>query len=220
MALSVRRLLGLIIREALSSQGIERCPEPSEAMTDAQSVEAFHAQGEDAGALVPVYHFNALAVSSLLPKGGVVVDLGSGSGQFLKYLANLRPDSLILGIDMSGEMIERGRKTIGEAGLEIRVKLVAGDMTKFSSLIPKKVDVICNIFALHHLSSYNRLAQCLTEIVRVGEKTECAVWLFDHVRPRYRRTADIFPEIFTPHTSVVFRRDSRNSLLASFFLKS
>jgi len=105
---------------------------------------------------------------------------------------------------------------MGQAGLEERIKLIVGNMTEFSDIIPEEVDIISSIFALHHLPSYNDSVQCLKEIDRVRKRTDCAVWIFDHTRPRSRKTAEVFPDLFTPQASERFRVDSTNSLLASF----
>lgn len=216
MFFSRLKLLELIFRETISTKGFERCPEPSVIMKDPQNVESFHAQGADRGALIPIYHFNALSISALLPYGGNLVDLGSGSGQFISYLARCRPDSRIIGLDLSEEMVKVGNRALKNSGLETNVSLYVGDMTNFSKQIPEKVDVISSIFAFHHLPSSEDLIRCSVEIKKVRERCGCGVWIFDHVRPRNRHTSEVFPEIFTPEASAEFRQDSRNSLLASF----
>ena len=206
----------LILREAVFAEGLKRCLEPSSVMEDPQNVESFHAQGTDRGALIPVYHFNALAISALLPYNGTVIDLGSGSGQFLSYLARCRPDSNIIGLDLSEGMVNVGKKALRESSLEAAVRLDLGDMTRFSGQISERVDVLSSIFALHHLPSSEDLIRCFDEIKVVRERCSCGVWIFDHARPRSIETAKVFPELFTPEASESFKQDSTNSLLASF----
>jgi len=183
-------------------------------MHDRESVQAFHEQGESS--LLPVYHFNALATSRLLPKGGTVVDLGSGSGQYISYLAACRPDARILGLDLSPAMVELGTKKLVQERLYPRVQLSIGDMTRFRELIPDRVDVISSVFALHHSPDHASLERCFLEMEYVRRLSFCAVWIFDHARPKHPRTAEEFPKIFTPSAAESFQRDSRNSLLASF----
>ena len=216
MAVSILRLMRLILREALRGGGLERCPEPSPVMIGLQNVESFHDQGAERGALVPVYHFNALAISSLLPYGGMLVDLGSGSGQFLSHFARCRTDSRIIGLELSEGMVNVGNRALREAGLSTSVRLDLGDMTQFSDRVSEKVDVVSSIFSFHHLPSSDSLSRCLDEVRKVRERWGCGVWIFDHCRPRAMETAEVFPELFTPQASESFRRDSRNSLLASF----
>jgi hypothetical protein len=80
-------LAAMLTRELLTRDKLTRQPEPTALMEDSDSVEAFHQQGASAGPLAPVYEFNAWATSQLVPENGTVIDLGSGSGQYLAYLA-------------------------------------------------------------------------------------------------------------------------------------
>lgn len=207
-------LLGMLIKEWFSGPQVQRRPEPAAVMDDEANVEAFHGQGE--GPLIPVYHFNALAMHALLPEGGTVVDLGSGSGQYLGYLASCRPDLNIIGIDLSAPMVATGRRALGARGLAERVNLIEGDMTDFAALLPPKVDMVSTIFALHHLPSAAHLAACLAQMAAVRKATGCAVWVFDHVRPNHPATPEVFPRIFTPTAAREFQLDSQNSLIASW----
>lgn len=210
----LRDILPLVLREALGKPQLPRLPEPAGVMSARESVASFHAQG--AGALLPVYHFCAAAVDRLLPRGGTLLDLGCGSGQFLRFLARRRPDVKLIGLELSGEMVRLGRRANAEEGRTGRVELRRGDMTKFNKYVPEHVDVVCCIYALHHLPSAEDVRRLFTEACAARRRCGCAVWTFDHARPRHPRTAERFPEVFTPDASEEFRRDSRNSLRASF----
>lgn len=210
------RAARLALREALSKPTLQRRPEPSPDMSDRESVQAFHAQGSDDGALLGVYHFNARAAHALAPAGGTVVDLGCGSGQCLRYLARRRPDLRLLGIDLSKEMVAAGDAMLREHSLADRVELRVGDMTAFSSQLPARVDLVTSIFSLHHLPTERDLYACLREIGRVRSQFGAAFWIFDHARPRRRETAEGFPGVFTPDASPAFNADSTNSLVASW----
>src|ERR1035437_4703174 len=94
------RMLRMNWRERLPPK-LPRTPEPSAVMDEPLSVQAFHDQGTPRGSLRPLYHFNALRMSQMTPPGGFVIDVGSGSGQYLRYFADLRPDVRILGFDLS-----------------------------------------------------------------------------------------------------------------------
>ena len=94
-------LLWMLLREFFSKPQLQRQPEPTAEMDDLQNVEAFHAQGSVVtGTLLPIYHFNAFATSHLLPANATLVDLGSGSGRYLAYLAQRRPDIHIIGLEL------------------------------------------------------------------------------------------------------------------------
>lgn len=208
------KLATMLLREAFASAPIPRRPEPTALMDDVGQVEAFHQQGHDA--LIPVYHFNALATSRLTPVGGTVLDLGSGSGQYLAYLAARRPDLRIVGLELAPAMVAAGRRLLGQRGLADRVELRLGDMTDFATQIDCPIATISSVFSLHHLPTQGLLAACLAQIRDVQIRDTSAVWIFDHARPRDTRTLTAFPEVFTPLAAKAFNDDSRNSLAAAF----
>src|SRR5580765_6747073 len=105
------RMLRLNWRELLP-RTLERIPEPSAVMDDPGNVQAFHQEGASHGSLRPFYHFNALRISRMTPPGGFIIDFGSGSGQFLRYLGEMRPDVRILGLDLSDQMIALGNRML------------------------------------------------------------------------------------------------------------
>jgi SAM-dependent methyltransferase len=206
--------LALAMRESLARTRMKRQPEPDPVMNDAENVSCFHAQGD--GPLLPVYHFNALAMARMVAERGTVLDLGCGSGRYLRYFAGMRPDVRIIGLDLSAPMLEAGREMIRSEGLETRVELRTGDMTDFAGAVTEPIDFISSVYSLHHLPDASSLVRCLDQIRAVRGKYGCGVWIFDHVRPRLARTAERFPEVVTPDAPGAFRRDSANSLKASF----
>src|SRR4051794_37606432 len=110
----------LVLREALARRATERTPEPTSEMDSEESVRSFDREG--AASLVPIYHFNALAISALAPECCHVLDLGSGSGRFLTYLAACRPDLIITGIEFAPNMARLGNESLAAAGLNQRVR--------------------------------------------------------------------------------------------------
>ena len=211
------KIIGLLLPEMLSKPKLLRQPEPDIIMEYKENVKSFHIQGDaQKGPLLPVYHFNAIGTSRLIPENGTVLDLGSGSGQYLIYLAQLRKDIQIIGLELSQEMIRFGNETIRRAGLEKRVKIIKGDMTCFNTISFNDIDVISSIFSLHHLPKMHDLKLCMKQIVEFYKKFNCSIWIFDHNRPKLKSTALKFPEIFTPNSPDNFKKDSTNSLLASF----
>lgn len=208
------RILRLMAREAALPRKLERTPEPTAAMASSDSVAGFDEQGSRG--LLPIYHFNALAISRLAPAGARVVDLGCGSARFLTYLARHRPDLDITGLDLAEDMVASGGRHLAAAGLDDKVRLLHGDMREFRRLIPRPADILSSIFSLHHLTSRDDLFACLREIAAAVNGETSRLWIFDHVRPRRRRTAEEVPEIFTPDASRAFRADSCNSLCASW----
>lgn len=185
-------------------------------MDGIDAVQAFHDQGGMSGPLLPVYHFNALCMSRLLPEGGTVFDLGCGSGRYLAYLARCRPDIRAIGIDLSSTMLELGRRFLREEELSDRVELREGDMTDFAAMAPADTDIVSCVYALHHLPAMSDAVVCLAQARGVCDQTGSGFWLFDFVRPRHPRTPLVFPEVLTPEAPEAFRIDSRHSLVAAF----
>jgi len=207
-------LLSLATREALSQPKLERTPWTAAVQLGDEELKV----NEDAAfrALQGIYNFNALATSFLVPKNGVVLDLGSGSGAFLIYLAERRPDITIIGVDPSPRLVELGQKQIADAGLTDRININLGEITDFSQRIPTEVDMITSVMSLHTVPSTEELFRCFQEISLVRMRCGCAVWMFDFCRPNNAKTAEDFPVALMPGTPIPFRRNCRNSLMASF----
>lgn len=209
------KLISIIYSEQFGKRNFNRIPELA-AMDNDHQVKVWHTTGSIDGPLIPIYFVTAKACSALVPKGGTVVDLGCGSGQFAAFFAKLRPDIKIIGLDLSSEMIDKGNESLKEEKLEDRVHLIECDMLRFSELAPSETTLVTSIFSLHHLPSLN-LAQNLFDQVRTFNKNHgSSFFLFDLVRPKNIETAFNYPELLTPESAQVFKEDTINSLKASF----
>lgn len=162
-------------------------------MDDETSVAAFHTANPVYQ--LPVYRVNAEAMSHLLPEDGVVLDLGSGSGQLLAHLARARPDVRGIGTDLAESMLDTGRGLLRDAGLADRVELVQADMTELPVELAERVDLISTVWALHHLPTEEDLDRCLAQIARIRNRTGCAVWIFDFARLRRDATIHALLEL-------------------------
>ncbi len=151
-------------------------------MDEPQAAAAFDRAGSGDGPLVPQYELCARGMSHLLPAGGTVVDLGSGSGRFLAYFAQRRPDAEVVGVELSGPMGELGKRMLFEEGLGERVRLIEADMTACEDVVPAQVDLLSCMLALHQLPSEVELLQALGQVAAIRGRTGCAVWLWDLVR--------------------------------------
>jgi SAM-dependent methyltransferase len=158
-----------------------RVPEPM-VMDEPAAVAAFHRAGSDDGPLVPQYELCARSMSALLRAGGSVIDLGSGSGRYLSYLAERRRDAQIVGVELSAPMIELGERMLAEDGLQDRVRLLHGDMTDCAGFAPARLDLLSCVLALHQLPSAVELDLALRQIGQIRDATGCAVWIWDLVR--------------------------------------
>jgi ubiquinone/menaquinone biosynthesis C-methylase UbiE len=156
-----------------------RTPEPM-VMDDAEAVAAFDAV--DPVLQLPIYRLNALAMSALVPTGGAVLDLGSGSGRLLAELARGRPDVRVVGTDLAPVMLLAGRAALADAGFDGRVELRHADMTALDGDLPDPLHLVSCVWALHHLPGRAEALACLRGMAEVRERTGCAVWLFDFAR--------------------------------------
>jgi SAM-dependent methyltransferase len=191
--MNVPRVIKLLALEAFSTDTLAREPEPSAAMDAPENVVAFDQQGEQAGPMMPLYHFNSLAISRLLPEGGRLLDLGSGSGRLLAHLASGRPDVEILGLELSQPMVDMGNRIFERAGLFPRVRLELGDMTDFGRRHFDHLDAISINLALEHLPDFPAVQTLVSHVGEAARKFGCGFWLFNHTRPKTRAVASLFP---------------------------
>src|SRR5437867_8987741 len=110
------KLLPVLLQENLRRCDRVRIPEPSSHMSGTDQVRAFDSMG-DSGDLVAIYHLNVVLLNPLLQHGATVLDLGCGTGRFLAYLARLRPDLHLVGLDFSEEMLRQGEIHIKQSQL-------------------------------------------------------------------------------------------------------
>jgi SAM-dependent methyltransferase len=140
------RLVRAAAVERRASGHRARVPEPME-MNNPASVASFHAGADDPQA--PVYGFNAEMISRLLPEGGTLVDLGSGSGRLVARLAESRPDVRIIGTELAENMLATGRAELAALGLAGRVELRRIDITSIPAEIAPEIDAVSCVWALH-----------------------------------------------------------------------
>jgi len=214
--MNLLRVIRMLALEAFSADTLAREPEPSAAMDSAENVEAFDQQGAGGGPMTPLYHFNSLAISRLLPEGGRLLDLGSGSGRLLAHLAAGRPDVNIVGLELAQPMVDLGNRMFERAGLFPRVRLEIGDMTEFGTRRFDRLDAISINLALEHLPDFDAVKTLAGHVGHAVRTYGCGFWLFNHTRPKSRAVAHLFPEALTPEAPAHFKADSRNSLIASW----
>jgi 2-polyprenyl-3-methyl-5-hydroxy-6-metoxy-1,4-benzoquinol methylase len=102
--------------------------------------EDFDDYWEQRGTIPEVFHRWVVA-AGLIPQGARILDLGSGSGDFLRYLAEVRPDVTPVGSDSS----RKAREMVEAGGFE------AIDIDAMSDAIPSGFDVITAFEILEHL---------------------------------------------------------------------
>ena len=183
-------MLRLAVRDRFARPGRTRVPEPM-IMDDPDGVRAFHESAPHVQ--MPMYEFNASMMSRLLPRGGTVLDLGSGSGQLAAHLAAGRPDVTITCVDLSEEMLQAGRQMASQRGLEEQLTFVVADITNIGAEIVGTPDLVCCNWTLHQLPDRDTALAALREIGQIRDLHDTALWIFDFVR---LRRADTMPATF------------------------
>lgn len=84
-------------------------------------------------------------LETIVPKSGVILDLGCGYGIFSNYLALSSSKRNILGVDTDKHKIQNAYKGVKNTSFKV------GDATKMNL---KKIDCILLLDVLHHLNSY------------------------------------------------------------------
>ena len=156
----------------------ERRPELDTLMDDAEQVQAFHEAGEPGGPLFSVYHFNALALSSLCAPASMVLDVGVGPAKFLSHLLTGRPDLTGIGLDPSPRMLALASKVAENSAVGERLSLREGDFASVDRVVGEKVGALVCLSALHHCRDFGELVSAVAAFKRLREAHGCAIWLF------------------------------------------
>lgn len=112
-------------------------------------------------------------VEADLPEGGIVVDVGSGTGTFALALKERRPDAQVIGVDGDEEILAVAQSKAGASGIEWREGLAQGLPVEAGS-----ADVVTTSLMLHHLLPEDKrkgLAE-MKRILRPGGHLHVADW--------------------------------------------
>ena len=196
----------LAVRDRRHPDGRERVPEPM-VMNDPDSVAQFHAGGATNPGQLMVYDFNARALNALLPEGARLLDLGVGSGRVLAYLARVRPDLRITGVDLAPNMLATARELFEAERLNGQIELVEADITALpDSVASRPWDCVSCVWTLHQLPDFGLLRAALRQIAAIRERTGAAVWVLDFCRLRDPKTFPAFVDVVAPEIPPVLRQ--------------
>lgn len=210
------RISQFFFREWRAKATLAREPLKQPCIHDPTLVDAYDRCGELGGDLVPTYHFNAQALSALVPKGGTLLDLGCGSGRMLIHLAKSRPDIRLIGLDQSNGMIKLGHASIQSENLRGRIELVKGSMLKAHEIVNEKLDLISCVLSAHCLSNESAMQQWLQALRVLKFRNNCSIWIFDFARPKTAESCKFFPRFFGEKASSGVQTHLGNAMRASF----
>jgi ubiquinone/menaquinone biosynthesis C-methylase UbiE len=102
--------------------------------------------------------------------GDTLLDVGCGSGSFLRLLNQALPDVSLNGVDSNLFAIELGKKDNIRLGLQDRIRLLVGDATSdMSEFVTGSYDWVTAINLFHFIPPENRF-QLVEEMVRIAKK--------------------------------------------------
>ncbi|WOF73640.1 methyltransferase domain-containing protein [Parvibaculaceae bacterium PLY_AMNH_Bact1] len=126
------------------------------------------------------------------PEGGIVLEIGCGTGRNLIKAAKRYPHALFYGLDISAEMLMTARAEIKRAGLEDRVKIAQADAADFDARTLFNRSAFDRVFFSYSLSMIPDWEGALTQgyavtadggrlvVVDFGEQKRLPRW-FQHV---------------------------------------
>lgn len=115
------------------------------------------------------YAYRKQAVEQLnLQPGDTVVEIGCGTGLNFAYLQEtIGPDGKIIGVDLTGEMLEKARQRCQANGWR-NVKLVEQDAASFR--FPQEVDGVISTFALTLVPEYHTVISNAATALKPGKR--------------------------------------------------
>lgn len=108
-----------------------------------------------------------------LATGELGLDLGSGTADLaIAVIRRSGPGTRMIGMDITPEMLERGRKKIARLGLQDRIELRVGD-AEHIDLPDNSVDGCCSAFTVRNLTDLRQGFREMLRVVRPGGHVVC-----------------------------------------------
>lgn len=210
-------LIPVLAREILGAREFPREPEPDLVMDDADQVAAYSYAGRVDGVMSASYLYHSAQISQVISGCKTVLDLGCGPATQLAQIAGLNPEISFLGVDLSGTMIDSGKKYVDQLGLR-NVAFQLEDITKLEGIPDASVDAVMSTVVLHHLPTRQHLDDCMAQVARVL-KPGGAVYLTDFGRLKSLRSVLFFAYMNAANQPHLFSLDYERSLRAAFLME-
>lgn len=119
-------------------------------------------------------HWRAVAARYLaLRTGQLGLDLGAGTADLsIAVIQHSGPGTRMIGMDITPEMLELGRKKIARLGLQGRIELRSGD-AEHIDLPENSVDGCCSAFTVRNLDDIRQGFREMLRVVRPGGRVVC-----------------------------------------------
>jgi demethylmenaquinone methyltransferase/2-methoxy-6-polyprenyl-1,4-benzoquinol methylase len=108
-----------------------------------------------------------------LASGETGLDLGAGTADLsIAVICGSRPGTHMIGMDITPEMLEVGRKKLARLGLQDRIELRVGD-AEHIDLPDNSVDGCCSAFTVRNLTDIKQGFREMLRVVRPGGRVVC-----------------------------------------------
>jgi len=108
-----------------------------------------------------------------LATGETGLDLGAGTGDLsIAVIRRSGPGTHMIGMDITPEMLEVGRKKIAQLGLQEQIELRIGD-AEHIDLPENSVDGCCSAFTVRNLTDIKQGFREMLRVVRPGGRVVC-----------------------------------------------
>lgn len=108
-----------------------------------------------------------------LGSGQRALDVGTGTGDLAIAVARAgAPDSSVVGVDFTAEMLERGRAKVARMGLADRVLLRQGDGERLD-FPSESFDACCSAFVVRNLTDLHHAFSEMLRVVKPGGRVVC-----------------------------------------------
>jgi len=108
-----------------------------------------------------------------LGTGELGLDLGTGTADLaIAVIRRSGPGTRMIGMDITPEMLERGRRKIARLGLQESIELRAGD-AEHIDLPDNSVDGCCSAFTVRNLTDIRQGFREMLRVVRPGGRVVC-----------------------------------------------
>jgi demethylmenaquinone methyltransferase/2-methoxy-6-polyprenyl-1,4-benzoquinol methylase len=108
-----------------------------------------------------------------LGSGETGLDLGTGTGDLaITVIRRSGPGTQMIGMDITPEMLDQGRRKIKRLGLEGQIELRSGD-AEHIDLPDNSVDGCCSAFTVRNLTDIRQGFREMHRVVRPGGRVAC-----------------------------------------------
>jgi len=142
---------------------VPRRVSPQEGIEDAEAVQAY-----DKISRWPQFKLLRMMIVGELKKhnpNGVLADVGCGPGYLVVDIAKSFVRLTIIGVDISGEMVQKAIDTVSGLGLGEKVSFRCGDIQELP-FEDKSMDFVVSTLSLHHWSEPKRAIEEVNRVLK------------------------------------------------------